>query len=65
MIERAYPPSKGSSLKLPVFLLGLGFAAFCAVCVGLLGGFLHPGYASSEAAERALDLPVLVTTPAK
>lgn len=64
VIERAYPPTKGSSLKLPVLILGLALAAFAAVCVGLLLGFMQKGYPSVEAAERALELPVLVTTPA-
>ncbi len=65
VIERAYPPAKGSSLKTPVLGVGVAFAVFAAVCVGLLGGFLKKGYPTADAAERALELPVLVTTPAK
>ncbi len=65
VIERAYPPAKGSSLKTPVLILALAFAVFAAICVGLLGGFLKKGYPTAGAAERALELPVLVTTPAK
>jgi uncharacterized protein involved in exopolysaccharide biosynthesis len=65
VIERAYPPAKGSSLKVPVLILGFVFAAFAALCVGLLLGFLQKGYPTAEAAERALELPVLVTTPVK
>ena len=65
VIERAYPPAKGSSLKAPVLILALAFAAFAALCVGLLLGFLQKGYPSADAVERALELPVLVTTPAK
>ena len=65
VIERAYPPTKGSSLKTPVLAVSVLFALFAAVCVGLLCGFLQKGYPSSAAAERDLDLPVLVTTPAK
>ena len=65
VIERAYPPAKGASLKAPVLILAIGFAVFAALCVGLLLGFLQKGYPTADAAERALDLPVLVTTPAK
>ncbi len=65
VIERAYPPAKGSSLKMPVLMLSLAFALFTAVCVGLFLGFLQKGYPTAEAAERTLELPVLVTTPAK
>ena len=65
VIERAYPPTRGASLKTPVFAVAMLFAAFAAACVGLLLGFLQKGYPSSAAAERALDLPVLVTTPVK
>ncbi len=65
VIERAYPPTKGTSLKAPVLAFSLVFAGFVAVCVGLLLSFLDKGYATAEAAERALEMPVLVTTPAK
>jgi uncharacterized protein involved in exopolysaccharide biosynthesis len=65
VIERAYPPAKGSSLKTPVLILALAFAAFAAICVGLLLGFLQKEYPTTAAAERALALPVLVTTPVK
>ncbi len=65
VIERAYPPAKGASLKGPVLILAIVFAVFSALCVGLLLGFLQKGYSTAEAAERALELPVLVTTPLK
>ncbi len=65
VIERAYPPAKGSSLMTPVLILSLAFAVFAAVCVGLLLGFLEKGYPTADAAERALELPVLATTPTK
>jgi uncharacterized protein involved in exopolysaccharide biosynthesis len=64
VIERAYPPAKGLSLKAPVFVAALLFAAFAAACVGLLLSFMHRGYPSSSAAERELALPVLAATPA-
>jgi uncharacterized protein involved in exopolysaccharide biosynthesis len=65
VIERAYPPAKGASLKAPVFVLAMLFAGFAAVCVGLLLSFLHKGYPSVRAAERELAMPVLVATPAR
>jgi uncharacterized protein involved in exopolysaccharide biosynthesis len=65
VIERAYPPTKGKSLKWVVLGGALVFALFAAVCVGLLLGFLQKGYPTAEAVERTLDLPVLVTTPLK
>ena len=65
VIERAYPPAKGSSMMLPVLVLALAFAVFTALCVGLLLGFMQKGYPTADAAERTLELPVLVTTPSK
>jgi uncharacterized protein involved in exopolysaccharide biosynthesis len=65
VIERAYPSSKGASLKMVVFIAAVAFAVFAAICVGLFLSFLDRGYPTPDAAERATALPVLVTTPAK
>lgn len=61
IVERATPPLRGKSLKLPVAALSLVFAAFTALCVGLLRMFLRPGLPTPAAASRTLDLPVLAT----
>ncbi len=65
VIQRAYPATQGSSMKMLVLAGAVAFAAFAAVCLGLFLSFVSRGYATPEAAERAADLPVLVTTPAK
>jgi len=65
IIERAYPPSRGVSLKAPLLVLALAFAAFSALCAGLAAGFMGKGYPTPDAVERTLDLPVLAVTPSK
>ena len=65
IVQRATPPVQGKSLKRPVMVLALLFAAFTAVCVGLVRAFLRPGIPSAAAAGRTLDLPVLATAAAK
>jgi len=59
IVERALPPTRGSSLKSPVAILSLMFAGFTAVCAGLLRAFLRPGMPTPRTAARTLDLPVL------
>ncbi len=61
VVERAFAPVTGVSLKRPAMMLALMFAAFAALCAGLLRAFLRPGYPSAAAAERTLELPVLAT----
>jgi len=65
VIERAYPATQGSSMKMVVMAGALAFAAFAALCVGLFLSFVQKGYASPATAERVAELPVLVTTPAE
>jgi uncharacterized protein involved in exopolysaccharide biosynthesis len=65
VVERAYPAVKGTSLKLPVMVLSVLFAAFAAVCAGLISAFTSKGYATSETVERTLNLPVLASAPAR
>ncbi|OIQ63893.1 hypothetical protein GALL_545620 [mine drainage metagenome] len=65
IVSRATPPSKGKSLKKPVMVLALLFAAFTAVCAGLLRMFLRPGLPTAQSASRTLDLPVLAAAPFK
>ncbi len=65
VIERAAAPVEGKSLKQVVFLLAFLFAAFTAVCVGLVRVFLRKGFATARSASRALDLPVLAVAGVK
>jgi uncharacterized protein involved in exopolysaccharide biosynthesis len=65
VVERAAPPVEGASLKRPLFILALLFAAFTAVCAGFLRVFLRRGFVTPEAAGRVLDLPVLATASLK
>lgn len=65
VVSRATPPVKGKSLKKPVAILALLFAAFTALCVGLVRALLRPGLATPASAERTYDLPVLATAPLK
>ena len=53
------------SLKKPVLALGVIFAAFTALCAGLLRMFLRPGLPTPASAGRTLDLPVLGAAPLK
>lgn len=59
IVQRAVPPTKGKSLKKPVFVLAFLFAGFTALCAGLLRMFLRPGLPTPQSASRTLDLPVL------
>jgi uncharacterized protein involved in exopolysaccharide biosynthesis len=59
IIERATAPTTGKSLRKPVLVLALAFAAFSALCAGLLRMFLRPGMPTPASAGRTLDLPVL------
>ena len=61
VIERALPPTTGSSLRKPVLGLALAFAAFTALCAGLLRAFLRRGIPTAGFAERSLGLPVLAS----
>lgn len=65
IVERASTPTQAQSLRQPVAILSLLFAAFTALCAGLLRMFLRPGLPTPAAAARTLDLPVLGAAPAK
>ena len=65
IVERARPPTTGSSLRKPVLLLSVMFAAFTALCLGLLRVFLRPGLPTAASASRTLGLPVLGAAPLK
>jgi len=65
VVERAYQPTKGKSLKKAVLALGFLFGGFTAVCAALVRILLRRGYVTPEATARGLDLPVLGTAPLK
>jgi uncharacterized protein involved in exopolysaccharide biosynthesis len=65
IVQRASPPTTGKSLKVPVLLLSLIFAAASGVAAGLLRLFLRPGMPTPASASRTLDLPVLGAAPVK
>ena len=61
IVERATPPASGKSLKRPVMVLAVLFAAFTALCVGLARLFMRRGFATATSASRTLELPVLAS----
>ena len=65
VIERAQAPTRGSSLKAPLLAVVFLFAAFTALCVGLLRVFTRRGYVTPASTGRTLDLPVLAVAPMK
>ena len=65
VIERAEAPTRGSSLKAPLLAVVFLFAAFTALCVGLLRVFTRRAYATPASTGRTLDLPVLAVAPVK
>ena len=65
IVERASPPTRGSSLRMPGMLLVILFAGFTALCVGLIRIFLRPGFTTPGSAGRTLELPVLAVAPMK
>jgi uncharacterized protein involved in exopolysaccharide biosynthesis len=58
-LERATPPVEGSSLKFPVAVLGILFAAFTALMAGLLRVMTREGFSTGRSIERTLGIPVL------
>ena len=65
VIERAEAPTQGSSLKAPLLAVVFLFAAFTALCVGLLRVFTRRGYTTPASTGRTLDMPVLAVAPMK
>lgn len=65
VMERASPPLRGKSLKLPLLAAVILFAGFTALSVGLIRIFSRRGFATSASVGRTLELPVLATAPVK
>jgi uncharacterized protein involved in exopolysaccharide biosynthesis len=59
VVQRAFAPTKGKSLKALVLVAAFGFAGLTALCAALVRIFLRRGYVTPEATARSLDLPVL------
>jgi uncharacterized protein involved in exopolysaccharide biosynthesis len=65
VVQRPTPPASGKSLRLPILALAFVFAAFTAVCAGLVRVFLIRGFPTPSSAARTLELPVLATAGLK
>lgn len=65
VIERAEAPTRGTSLKAPLLALVFLFAAFTALCAGLLRVFTRRGYTTPASTGRTLEMPVLAVAPMK
>jgi len=65
VIARAEAPTRGKSLKAPLLAAVFLFAAFTALCVGLLRIFTRKGYVTPASTGRTLDMPVLAVAPMK
>jgi len=60
-VERARTPLYGASLKMPVIALGLAFALFTALIVGLLRATTRKGFATANSVERTTGIPVIAS----
>jgi uncharacterized protein involved in exopolysaccharide biosynthesis len=65
VVQRAFAPTRGASLRAPVAAAALLFAAFTALCAGLLRILLRRGYVTPDATARTLELPVLAAASLK
>ncbi len=59
VVEKASPPDRPKSLKSIVLILAFVFAAFTALCAGLLRVVTRKGFVNAGMASKALDLPIL------
>lgn len=59
VVEKASMPDKPKSLKKVVAIMAFLFAAFTALCAGLLRVVTRKGFVSADMAGKTLDLPVL------
>ena len=65
VVERAFVPSRGTSLKAPVMAVGILVAGFTSLMVGLASLVLKRGYPSRSAVERGLGVNVLGVAPVR
>jgi uncharacterized protein involved in exopolysaccharide biosynthesis len=58
-VETARVPSRGSSLRLPVAILGVLMGGFTALMIGLIMALGRRGFSTAGSAARTLGLPAL------
>ena len=63
--SQAEAPTQGKSLKIPLLAAAFLFAAFTALCVGLLRVFTRRGYTTPASTGRTLEMPVLAVARMK
>jgi len=59
ILEPAQVPLRGSSLRFPVAVLGLLFAGFTALMIGLLRALTREGFSTPSSLQRTTGLPIL------
>lgn len=59
--EPARPPLTGSSLKVPVALIGALFALFSALMAGLLRATMRNQFSTARSIERTMGVPVIAS----
>ncbi len=62
IVDRALPPSKGSSMKIPIVLASGMFAGFTALIAGLLAAFSRKTLSTRRSTEKTIGLPVIGVT---
>ena len=63
VIDRAFPPLSGSSMKVPAALATVIFALFTAFCVGLAYALTRRTLATPNSVTKTLELPVIGVVP--
>lgn len=63
VIDRAYPPLSGSSMKLPAAFATFVFACFSAFCAGLAYALTRRTLATPSSVTKTLELPVIGVVP--
>lgn len=59
IVQRAVPPTRGASLRMPILVLSLLLASLAGLGAGLVRMLLRPGLPTAQVASRTLDLPIL------
>lgn len=59
IVQRAVPPARGVSLRMPILALTLLLASLAGLGAGLVRMLLRPGLPTAQVASRTLDLPIL------
>lgn len=59
IVQRAAPPTRGMSLRMPILAMSLLLASLAGLGAGLVRMLLRPGLPTAQVASRTLDLPIL------